>query len=207
MKILLVNKFLYTKGGSEKYMFDLADVLRPKGHQVKFFGMNDPKNIVETPKEHLVNNIDFHQKSLSILLYPFKIIYSQEARHKIRGLIEEFKPDIVHLNNYNFQITPSIIYELKKYKIPIIQTLHDPILVCPAHLLYNLKKILLTIINVGIEVVIHSFLFLLSLESPYLNLKNSKYSSLLIANLNTPFILFTIINLSALTICPHNFKI
>ncbi len=139
MKILLVNKFLYPKGGSERYLFDLAELLRAKGHQVEFFGMDDPRNIVETPKEKLVKNIDFHKKSLSTLLYPFKIIYSSEARHKIRRIIKEFRPDLVHLNNYNFQITPSIIYELKKHKIPVVQTLHDPVLVCPSHLLYNVR--------------------------------------------------------------------
>ncbi len=139
MKILLVNKFLYPNGGSERYLFDLAEILRAKGHQVEFFGMDDPRNIVETPKEKLVKNIDFHKNSLSTLLYPFKIIYSSEARHKIRRIIREFRPDLVHLNNYNFQITPSIIYELKKHKIPVVQTLHDPVLVCPSHLLYNVR--------------------------------------------------------------------
>jgi Glycosyltransferase len=139
MRVLLVNKFLYPKGGSEKYMFALGDLLRAKGHQIEFFGMNDPKNIVETSKEYLIGNIDFHKKSWSTLLYPFKIIYSHEARVKVRRLIKQFRPDIAHLNNYNFQITPSILYEFKKNKIPVLQTLHDPLLVCPAHLLYHIE--------------------------------------------------------------------
>lgn len=132
-----MNKFLYLKGGSEKYVFDLAEILRRNGHQIEFFGMEDSKNIVETPKEELVKNIDFHRKSFSMIFYPLKIIYSREARQKMGKMIRRFHPDIVHLNNYNFQITPSILYELKAHKIPALQTLHDPLLVCPAHLLYN----------------------------------------------------------------------
>lgn len=139
MKILMINKFLYPKGGSEMYMFGLADYLTQHGHQIRYFGMDDPQNIVEKDNNLLVRHIDFHQKSLQTLLYPFSIIYSTEARKNLRRYIEEFKPDIAHLNNYNFQITPSIIYELKKYKIPIVQTVHDPVIVCPAHSLFNFQ--------------------------------------------------------------------
>ena len=43
MKILLVNKFHYLKGGSEKYYFDLAKLLQEHGHEVAFFSMQDEK--------------------------------------------------------------------------------------------------------------------------------------------------------------------
>ena len=45
MKILLVNKFHYLKGGSEKYYFELAELLKKHGHEVAFFSMEDEKNI------------------------------------------------------------------------------------------------------------------------------------------------------------------
>lgn len=41
MRILLVNKFHYLKGGSEKYYFKLAKLLREKGHQIAFFLCKD----------------------------------------------------------------------------------------------------------------------------------------------------------------------
>ena len=44
MKILMVNKFHYLKGGSEKYYFDLASLLKDNGHEVAFFSMKDEKN-------------------------------------------------------------------------------------------------------------------------------------------------------------------
>ena len=45
MKILMVNKFHYLKGGSEKYYFELAKLLRKKGHEIAFFSMQNEKNI------------------------------------------------------------------------------------------------------------------------------------------------------------------
>ena len=46
MKILMVNKFLYPRGGAESYMFSLSRALEEAGHEVQFFGMYDEKNTV-----------------------------------------------------------------------------------------------------------------------------------------------------------------
>lgn len=140
MKILMVNKFLYPRGGSEIYMLDLSRKLTDMGHEVFYFGMEDEKNTVKVKDGLEVRNLNFQSTSLKRLLYPFKTIYSIEARKKMEKLIEAINPDIVHLNNYNYQLTPSIIYAAKKYSIPIIQTIHDTNIVCPYHRLYNFKE-------------------------------------------------------------------
>ena len=140
MKILMVNKFLYPRGGSESYMLYLAEHLEKMGHQVEFFGMYDENNKVGNSKGLYTQNMDFHSKGIERFLYPFKIIYSLEARKKIMQVIDDFKPDIVHMNNINFQLTPSIIYGVKKKKVPLVQTVHDYQMICPNHLLYNFEK-------------------------------------------------------------------
>ena len=84
--------------------------------------------------------MDFHSKGLARFLYPFKIIYSREAHKKIGRVLNAFKPDIVHMNNINFQLTPSIIYAVKKRNIPLVQTVHDYQMICPNHLLYSFNE-------------------------------------------------------------------
>lgn len=140
MKILMVNKFLYPRGGSESYMLYLAEHLKKMGHEVEYFGMYDEKNTVGNSLGLYTQNMDFHSKGIGRFLYPFKIIYSLEARKKIMQVIDDFGPDIVHMNNINFQLTPSIIYGVKKKKIPLVQTVHDYQMICPNHLLYNFDK-------------------------------------------------------------------
>ncbi|MBE5875484.1 MAG: glycosyltransferase [Lachnospiraceae bacterium] len=139
MRVLLVNKFLYPNGGSETYIFQLAEMLKSMGHEVEFFGMEHENRTVGNRVGSYTSNMDFHTGKFQKLLYPFKIIYSREARKKIKNVLVDFKPDIVHLNNFNFQLTPSIIYEIKKHHIPIIFTAHDYQLVCPNHLMVNGK--------------------------------------------------------------------
>lgn len=141
MRILIVNKFLYPNGGSETYIFEVGRQLEKMGHEVQYFGMEHEKNIVGNHAESYTSNLDFHTEKLQKLLYPFRIIYSIEARKKIRIVLDDFKPDVVHLNNFNFQLTPSVLYEIKKYQkdtgrnVKIVFTAHDSQLVCPNHLM------------------------------------------------------------------------
>ena len=140
MKILMVNKFLYSRGGCENYMLSLGEQLKKMGHNVEYFGMYDEKNTVGNSAGKYTQNMDFHSKGAQRFLYPFKIIYSVEAKKKIMQVIDEFKPDIIHMNNINFQLTPSVIYGAKKRGIPVVQTVHDYQMICPNHLLYNFDK-------------------------------------------------------------------
>lgn len=144
MRILMVNKFLYPNGGSETYIFKLGEHLVSMGHQVQYFGMEHEGRCVGNNVNAYTSDMDFHGGSkLSKLTYPIKTIYSSEARKKLRLVLDDFKPDVVHLNNFNYQLTPSVILEIKKWskqngeKCRIVYTAHDYQLVCPNHMLQN----------------------------------------------------------------------
>lgn len=144
MKILMINKFLFPNGGSETYMFKLGEYLQENGHNVEYFGMEHEGRCVGNTVDAYTSDMDFHKGSgLSKLFYPVKTIYSKEARKKIRKVLDDFQPDVCHLNNFNFQLTPSIILEIIKWrkqtgkKCRIVYTAHDGQLVCPNHMLRN----------------------------------------------------------------------
>lgn len=144
MKILMINKFLYPNGGSETYIFKVGAQLEKMGHEVQYFGMEHEGRIVGNRVDAYTSNMDFHGgNKLAKLLYPIKTIYSAEARKKIRLVLDDFQPDVCHLNNFNYQLTPSIILEIRKWekqtehKCKIVYTAHDGQLVCPNHLMKN----------------------------------------------------------------------
>lgn len=144
MKVLMVNKFIYPNGGSETYIFKLGEELIRQGHEVQYFGMEHEGRIVGNAVNAYTSDMDFHGGSkLSKLTYPIKTIYSFEARKKIRLVLDDFMPDVVHLNNFNYQLTPSIILEVVKWRkqtghsCRIIFTAHDYQLVCPNHMCNN----------------------------------------------------------------------
>ena len=140
MKILMVNKFLYPRGGAESYMLGVGKYFEAQGHRVEYFGMYDEKNTVGNSAQEYTTNMDFHGKTLSRFLYPLRIVYSREARRKIGKVLDTLRPDVVHMNNINFQLTPAIIDAVKERGIPLVQTVHDYQMICPNHLLYDFGK-------------------------------------------------------------------
>ena len=144
MRVLIINKFLYPNGGSETYIFKLGEALEQHGHEVQYFGMEHEGRCVGNRVNAYTSDMDFHGGSkLSKLTYPIKTIYSKEARVQLRKVLDDFKPDVCHLNNFNYQLTPSIILEIVKWRketgreCKIIFTAHDYQLVCPNHVLAN----------------------------------------------------------------------
>lgn len=144
MRVLMINKFLHRNGGSETYIFKLGEALEQHGHEVQFFGMDHKGRCVGNRVNAYTSDMDFHGGSkLSKLTYPIKTIYSSEARKKLRLVLDDFQPDVCHLNNFNYQLTPSIILEIVKWRketgkdCEIVFTAHDYQLVCPNHQLKN----------------------------------------------------------------------
>lgn len=141
MKILMVNKFLHPNGGSETYIFQLGEELRRRGHEVQYFGMEHEGRIVGNRIDCYTSDMDFHTGKLQKLLYPFKIIYSAEAKRRMGKVLKDMNPDVVHLNNINFQLTPSVIYAVRAYekrvgrKVRLVYTAHDYQWVCPNHMM------------------------------------------------------------------------
>ena len=143
MKILLVNKYHYVRGGSETYYFALAELLKKAGHEVIFFAMQDDNNIPCEQSDYFVSNVNFNGK-LSILQKinaATRMIYSFEAKKKISSLIEKEAPDIVHVNLFHRVLTASIIDAAKKYHIPVVLTMHDLNCICPNHTMLDHGKI------------------------------------------------------------------
>lgn len=141
MKVLLVNKFHYRKGGSETYYFGVAEALRQMGHDVFFFSMEDEKNYPCEQAKYFVSHADYNGPTS--VLQKFKdgasLIYSFEAKKKFEALLENVQPDVVHLNLVHRQLTFSILDApyLKKHYVPVVFTSHDYIMVCPCYTMMN----------------------------------------------------------------------
>ncbi len=136
LKVLMVNKFHYLKGGSETYHFAVGESLEAMGNEVAWFAMEDPKNLPCRQSPYFVSAADYTGKTnpLKKVKDGLSLIYSTEARDKFNALLEEFQPDVIHLNLVHRQLTFSILDApyLKAHKVPVVYTAHDYIPVCPA---------------------------------------------------------------------------
>lgn len=137
MKVAIVNKFFFIKGGQESLMFEEADMLRQNDCQVAFFSMHNPKNIpdYEYSKYFVdyveLSNLGKEYSLLGKLKIAKNFIYNQKAANLFEQFILDFKPDIIHCHGIAHQISPSILFVAKRHNLPVVQTLHDYQLVCP----------------------------------------------------------------------------
>ena len=143
MKVLLVNKFFFLKGGTERSFFDMARILTKNGHKVTYLSMAHPDNFDSSSSEYFTKHIDFAGplSFMEKITGAAHLIYSADAKKKIKKLIKDERPDIVHLHNIHSQISPSILSVVKKENIPCVMTLHDYKMVCPVYTLFLRGKI------------------------------------------------------------------
>ena len=141
MKILLVNKFHYRKGGAETYYLTVGSELERMGHEVAYFSMKHPSNLPCKWDKYFVTQREYNnvKNPLKAVRDGLALIYSPEAKRNFQALCEEFHPDVVHLNNVHRQITLSILDApyLKDHHVPVFYTAHDYVTICPGYLMLD----------------------------------------------------------------------
>jgi glycosyltransferase involved in cell wall biosynthesis len=139
MKVLLVNKFFYPHAGAETAFFHTRDLLRAHGHDVIDFGMQDPKNVPSEQSQFFAPARSYGDggKVLQRFADAGAAVYSMSARRALRRLLDIERPDVAHLHNIYHQLTLSVVDELHRRGIPMVQTLHDWKIACPSYTLFT----------------------------------------------------------------------
>lgn len=132
MKILLCNKFYYPRGGDCIYTLNLEKMLSSRGHKAAVFAM-DCNETFDTPwKSYFPSEVNFSSFS-SKVKYACRCLGIGEVANLFSRLIDDFKPDVVHLNNIHSQLSPVIAAVAHNRGIKVVWTLHDYKLLCPRY--------------------------------------------------------------------------
>jgi glycosyltransferase involved in cell wall biosynthesis len=126
LKVLLIHTYYKEKGG-EDVAFEL------QLNTLKQAGVNTETLIFYNSRNTIFN-------LLFQLFNPF-------SYYTVLKKIKYFKPDIVHVHNFHFAGSPSVIWAAKKSKTSIVVTLHNFRLLCPSGILYHSEKLFLKSLN------------------------------------------------------------
>ncbi|EKO3962454.1 glycosyltransferase family 4 protein [Vibrio fluvialis] len=139
MKVLLVNKFFFMKGGAETVFFQEREMLMKSGAVIVDFSMQHEKNFASAYQDFFVSNVDYYDGHglMSSVRTALDFIHNREACRKIRILIEQERPDVVHFHNIYHQLTPSIIKVAKSLGCKTVLTAHDTKIACPSYTMYR----------------------------------------------------------------------
>ena len=141
MKILLINSYHYRKGGADTVYFNTAHLLKQKGHEVFFFSTYQNNNKFNNLERSFAKGRDLRKLSIvGKLLAAPSFIYNRDAHDKLLRVIGQIKPDIAHIHLFLGGLSSSILSVLKNANIPIIHSVHDYRLICPAYLFLDGKN-------------------------------------------------------------------
>ncbi|MCQ2107276.1 MAG: glycosyltransferase [Fibrobacter sp.] len=138
MRILLSNKFYYRRGGDCIYSIELESLLKAAGHEVAFFAMDFPENLSSPWSKYWPREVAFSPKKPGAFIRAFMRPFGDsETVKKFTAMLDEFKPDVLHLNNIHTQLSPVLAEIARARGVKVVWTLHDYKLVCPAYTCYS----------------------------------------------------------------------
>lgn len=137
-RLLGVHRYRFRKGGAEAAYLDHLRLFQGRGWTCAEFAMAHPKNDPSAWDRYFPAYYEPSRGWRGLAGVP-RFIYSHEARRQIGRLLDDFRPDIVHIHGLYQQLTPSVLAPVAERGIPIVYTLHDYKLLCPAYNLYTEK--------------------------------------------------------------------
>lgn len=139
MKILEINVYNYRKGGSEAVYFSTMELLQEHGDEVVNFALRWSENTSSVYEQYFPESKETRRGILKPVKNIVNYFYDAEAAKKLEALIEAEKPDLAQVHLIWGQITGSILPVLKRHHIPVIFTIHEYRIVCPAYTFRNGK--------------------------------------------------------------------
>jgi glycosyltransferase involved in cell wall biosynthesis len=136
MRILYCNKFNYPFSGTETYLFDLMERIEQRGHETALFSMEHGQTPSFSGRSYSIPNLNFKDANAGFLKkarMAAHAIYSPSARRAMRSCVEDFAPDLAHIRGIYHHLSPSILWELKRKKIPVLYHLNDFKILCPTY--------------------------------------------------------------------------
>jgi glycosyltransferase involved in cell wall biosynthesis len=132
-RVLLVNKFYYPRGGDCIVVINTEALLRDNGVETEVFAMRYPENLAARYQDMFASEVSFggglgkQWKALQRTLGRGGVAASFEA------VLDDFKPDVVHLHNVHSYLSPVVGELAHKRGIRVVWTLHDYKLLCPRY--------------------------------------------------------------------------
>src|SRR6202521_454819 len=123
MKILLVHN-TYQQPGGEDVVFDQErQLLESAGHQVVTYCRSNWEIAGYSAL-----------KRLELVKH---MVWATDTRREIASLIRQEKPDLMHVHNTFLMVSPSVYAACRLASIPVVQTLHNYRLLCPAAMFFR----------------------------------------------------------------------
>lgn len=122
-KILIVHNYYQIPGGEDTVVANEKQMLEEHGHKVILYSRHNSE----------LKQMNMFQK----FFLSITTIFNPRTYREIKKLIKQEKIDIVHVHNTLALISPAVYYAARSMKTPVVQTVHNFRLLCPAATFYR----------------------------------------------------------------------
>lgn len=122
MRLLIIHNFYQDPGGEDMVFRQESSLLDDGEHQVRKLEFQNHKGV---------------RGLFQFIAYPWNFI----ATRRVKRVIKDFKPDLVHIHNLHYALGPLAIRSIHRLGIPLVFTLHNYRLLCPSATLYHQGEI------------------------------------------------------------------
>jgi glycosyltransferase involved in cell wall biosynthesis len=127
MNLLIIHNTYQQPGGEDVVVAQESQLLEQHGHRVSIY----------TRSNHEIDTLSFSQR-LGLIS---RIVSANDSKRAVRGLLRDLKPDLVHIHNTFAMVSPSVYEVCYEEDVPVVQTLHNYRLLCPASTFYREGKV------------------------------------------------------------------
>ena len=138
-RLLGVHRLHHRKGGAEGVHLDHLALFRDRGWECAEFAMDHRDNEPSPWQGYFPERFE-PESGLRTLSTAARFFHSEESRRKFTRLLDDFRPDVIHMHGVYHHLTNAIFKPARQRGIPIVYTLHDYKLICPAYHFYTERK-------------------------------------------------------------------
>lgn len=132
-RVLLVNKFYYPRGGDCIVVLNTEALLRNHGLEAEVFAMQYPDNLPARYQSMFASEVSFGGGVGNMVAGLKRTLGMGDVRASFEAVLDEFKPDVVHLHNIHSYLSPVVGEIAHRRGIRVVWTLHDYKLLCPRY--------------------------------------------------------------------------
>ena len=133
LRILLVNKFYYPRGGDCICMINLESLLRRLGYEVAVYSMDYPQNLPCKTSRYFASEVSFSGGWIARWKATERLFGSGDIVRSFQRVLDDFRPQIVHFHNIHSYLSPIIVKLAREFGCRTVWTLHDYKLLCPSY--------------------------------------------------------------------------
>lgn len=118
LRVLQIHNYYRQSGGEDYVVHTDEDLLREAGHEVHTFRTGNPSD------------------GSAVVAFA-RAPWNRGAARQIGELTEQLEPDLVHVHNTWFALSPAVFASLGRLGVPVVLTLHNYRLLCAAATLFR----------------------------------------------------------------------